>query len=151
MNATAFIFNILLLANPTQTLLAKNPHDHEMVFNSKLYDPKNPVRVSLTGNQNLKSHREKLEPEALIRKRNHQTSIQLANDVAYGLAIAQDKGEIKYGTKTYRKVQTAIALLRRGAGLEDASRRSGLPRSILDQLMQWGQQRPGALVEHILD
>lgn len=151
LNAGAFVFSFFLLANPTQTLLAKNPHDHEIVLKSKLYDNENPVWVSSTGNQNLKSQKETREAQALIRQRNHQTSIQLANDIAYGLTIAQDKGQIKYGTKTYRKVQTAIVLLRRGAGLNDASRRSGIPRSTLDQLLQWGQQRPGALVDHVLD
>lgn len=73
-----------------------------------------------------------------------EISIQIANDIAYGLVIAHDKKQIRYGTKMYRKVQTAINLLRRGAGLNGASRRSGVPRSTLDQLMKWGQERPGA-------
>ncbi|ACB50692.1 hypothetical protein cce_1342 [Crocosphaera subtropica ATCC 51142] len=85
-------------------------------------------------------------PSVMETKRRlaQEISIQIANDIAYGLVVAHDKQEIRYGTRMYRKVQTAINLLRRGAGLNGASRRSGVPRSVLDQLMQWGQQRPGA-------
>ncbi|MGK7962294.1 hypothetical protein [Crocosphaera sp.] len=87
--------------------------------------------------------------EEMKRRLAHEVSIQIANDIAYGLIIAHDKNQIRYGTRMYRKVQTAINLLRRGAGLNGASRRSGVPRSVLDQLMKWGQQRPGASLYHI--
>lgn len=151
LNASIFVFSGVILANPTQMLLAKNAHDHEIVLKSSVLDNKNPVQSSLIDNKNLKSQIVAYEAETKNRRRNQEVSIQIANDIAYGLIIAQDKGQIKYGTKTYRKVQTAIHLLRRGAGLDGASRRSGVPRSLLDQLMQWGQQRPGALVDHVLD
>ncbi len=78
-----------------------------------------------------------------------QTSSQIANDIAYGLVIAQQKNYLDYGTNRYRQVQTAIHLLRRGAGLEVASRRSATPRLLLEQLRQWGQQRPGARIETV--
>lgn len=87
--------------------------------------------------------------EETARRLAQEISIQIANDIAYGLVIAHDKRQIKYGTKMYRKVQTAINLLRRGAGLDGASRRSGVPRPVLDQLMKWGQQRPGASLYHV--
>ncbi len=87
--------------------------------------------------------------EETKRRLAQHISIQLANDIAYGLVIAHDKRQIRYGTKMYRKVQTAINLLRRGAGLNGASRRSGVPRPILDQLMEWGQERPGASLYHV--
>ncbi len=87
--------------------------------------------------------------EETQRRLAQHISIQLANDIAYGLIIAHDKKQIRYGTKMYRKVQTAINLLRRGAGLNGASRRSGVPRPVLDQLMKWGQQRPGASLYHV--
>ncbi|WP_107667257.1 hypothetical protein [Cyanothece sp. BG0011] len=83
------------------------------------------------------------------RRLAQEISIQIANDIAYGLVVAHDKKQIGYGTKMYRKVQTAINLLRRGAGLNGASRRSGVPRSVLDQLMKWGQERPGASLYHV--
>jgi hypothetical protein len=82
-----------------------------------------------------------------IRQQGHKISIQLANDIAYGLVIAHKKRHILYGTNQYRRVQTAIKLLRRGAGLDGASRRSGVTPSVLDQLMKWGQKRPGALID----
>ena len=87
--------------------------------------------------------------EETKRRLAQHISIQLANDIAYGLVIAHDKRQIRYGTKMYRKVQTAINLLRRGAGLNGASRRSGVPRPVLDQLMKWGQERPGASLYHV--
>ncbi|MGK7942466.1 MAG: hypothetical protein AB4062_20365 [Crocosphaera sp.] len=87
--------------------------------------------------------------EETKRRLAQHISIQLANDIAYGLVIAHDKRQIRYGTTMYRKVQTAINLLRRGAGLNGASRRSGVPRPVLDQLMKWGQQRPGASLYHV--
>ncbi|MDJ0729150.1 MAG: hypothetical protein QNJ33_04075 [Crocosphaera sp.] len=87
--------------------------------------------------------------EETKRRLAQEVSIQIANDIAYGLVVAHDKKQIRYGTRMYRKVQTAINLLRRGAGLDGASRRSGVPRSVLDQLMTWGQQRPGASLYHV--
>ena len=90
-----------------------------------------------------------LSVEETKRRLAQHISIQLANDIAYGLVIAHDKKQIRYGTTMYRKVQTAINLLRRGAGLNGASRRSGVPRPVLDQLMKWGQERPGASLYHV--
>ncbi|ACK67545.1 hypothetical protein PCC8801_3582 [Rippkaea orientalis PCC 8801] len=87
--------------------------------------------------------------ETLRRKMAQEVSIKLANDIAHGLVVAHQNKQIKHGTRMYRKVQTAIHLLRRGAGLEGASRRSGVSRSILDQLIEWGQQRPGALIPEV--
>ncbi|MDJ0599457.1 MAG: hypothetical protein QNJ37_11520 [Crocosphaera sp.] len=87
--------------------------------------------------------------EETRRRLAQEVSIQIANDIAYGLVVAHDKEEIRYGTRMYRKVQTAINLLRRGAGLDGASQRSGVPRSVLDQLMEWGQERPGASLYHV--
>jgi hypothetical protein len=89
-----------------------------------------------------------LEP-TLNRQKAQYISIRLANDIAYGLVIAHQNQQIKYGSRMYRRVQTAINLLRKGAGLEGASRRSGVPRPLLDQLMEWGQQRPGALIHDV--
>ena len=87
--------------------------------------------------------------EETTRRLAQEVSIQIANDIAYGLVIAHDKRQIKYGTRMYLKVQTAINLLRRGAGLNGASRRSGVSRPVLDQLMKWGQERPGASRYHV--
>ncbi|WP_013320736.1 hypothetical protein [Gloeothece verrucosa] len=151
LNAIGFLFTGIVLANPTQALLAKNAHDHDILLKSSLLDYQNRTRVSLIDKKNLKTENLAHLSETQSRRRNHEVSIQLANDIAYGLTIAQDKGDIKYGTTTYRKVQTAIHLLRRGAGLDGASRRSGVPRNLLDQLMQMGQKRPGALIDHVLD
>ncbi|MGH2412165.1 MAG: eIF2A-related protein, partial [Microcystaceae cyanobacterium] len=74
-------------------------------------------------------------------------SIRHANDIAYGLVIAQQKRQIKYGTHAYLKVQTVIRCLRRGKSLEEAIRLSKVPRSSIEQLIKWGQNRPSRKVE----
>jgi hypothetical protein len=72
----------------------------------------------------------------------HTLSISQANDVVYGLTIAHQKGRIKYGNYQYRKVQTAIKLLRRGKSLEEAAQKSQVALSELEELVEWGKQRP---------
>ena len=70
-------------------------------------------------------------------------AIRYANDIAYGLIIADEKGEINYGTRNYKKVQTAINRLRRGETLEEAARLSQISSEVLVQLGKWGVNRPG--------
>jgi hypothetical protein len=70
-------------------------------------------------------------------------TIRYANDIAYGLIIADEKGEINYGTRNYKKVQTAINCLRRGETLEEAARLSQISSEVLIQLGKWGVNRPG--------
>lgn len=76
---------------------------------------------------------------------DRETSIRYANDLTSGLVIADKQGQIKYGTKTYRQVQSAIRLLRRGHSLEEAARRAKVSPSVLRQLIAWGENRPGSL------
>lgn len=66
-----------------------------------------------------------------------------ANDITFGLIVAAQSGQINYGTRTYRKVQNAIRLLRRGETLSNSASRSQVPLSVLQQLIRWGQNRPG--------
>ncbi|WP_332867556.1 hypothetical protein [Pannus brasiliensis] len=68
-----------------------------------------------------------------------------ANDIAIGLLIADRKGHLTYGTTGYRRVQTAIRLLRQGEDIENAARRSAIPVAVLQQLIKWGENRPGNL------
>lgn len=77
-------------------------------------------------------------------------AIRLANDLSIGLVIAHQKRQIKYGTGTYRQVQTAIRSLRRGTSLtlEQASRRANLESSVLNQVAKWGENRPGSFGEN---
>jgi hypothetical protein len=78
------------------------------------------------------------------RENSRDKSIQYANDIAAGLIVAHQKGQIKYGTSTYRQVQTAINLLRRGESKESAARQGKVSLSILEQLIKWGKNRPGS-------
>ncbi|PSF37488.1 hypothetical protein C7H19_09985 [Aphanothece hegewaldii CCALA 016] len=80
-------------------------------------------------------------------QQNHKEHIARANDIVAGLMVADEKGQITYGTQTYKKVQTAIRLLRRGETINDAARRSTLSPSVLNQLIKWGENRPGNLSE----
>jgi serine/threonine protein kinase len=75
-------------------------------------------------------------------------AIGYANDLVYGLAIAARKKQINYGTRTYRQVQNTVRLLRRGATLEDAVKRSQVPLATIEQLLAWGQNRPSRRIEN---
>jgi len=70
--------------------------------------------------------------------------IGYANDICAGLLIAADKGQINHGTTNYRRVQTAIALLRQGEDMENAARRAQVSLDTLQQLIKWGENRPGS-------
>jgi hypothetical protein len=80
-----------------------------------------------------------------LREMEKPESIRIANDIAFGLIIAGDKGQINYGTTSYRRVQTAIRLLRQGEDIDNAARRSTLSAAVLHQLIKWGENRPGNL------
>jgi hypothetical protein len=86
-------------------------------------------------------------PQAAGGNQDKNSSIQQANDIAYGLLIAGNKGHINYGSRMYRKVQTAIRLLRRGESKERAARQANIPKSVLEQLIKWGENRPGSLAD----
>lgn len=72
------------------------------------------------------------------------TLIRLANDVTFGLVVADRNGQVSYGSYNYRKVQTAIKLLRQGSDISEAAKRSDLTPSVLEQLAEWGSDRPGS-------
>ncbi len=82
-------------------------------------------------------------PQATTPIKEH---ITLANDLSVGLIVADNRGELKYGSRNYKKVQTAILSLRKGSSqsLEDAAQLSGLDLDILKWLAQYGQNRPGS-------
>lgn len=77
-------------------------------------------------------------------------SIRLANDLAAGLIVAQQRNEINYRTMNYRKVQTAIKSLRKGSSdnLEQAASRAQIESSVLAQVAEWGKERPGRFDPH---
>jgi hypothetical protein len=68
-----------------------------------------------------------------------QQSIQHANDVSRGLLVANDIGEIKTHSATWKKVQDAIYFLRSGNTLAIAAKKSGVSRVTLNQLITWGR------------
>lgn len=72
--------------------------------------------------------------------------ITLANDLSVGLIVADNRNELNYGTKNYKKVQTAILSLRKGDSktLEDAARKAGIDPDTLKWLAHYGQNRPGS-------
>ncbi|NJP20710.1 MAG: hypothetical protein HC763_18860 [Hydrococcus sp. CRU_1_1] len=80
------------------------------------------------------------------RQSERDIAIAYANDIAYGLVIAGQRGEINYRTRMYRKAQNTIRWLRRGKTLEEAARLSNVPMSVVKQLVEWGQSRPSARI-----
>ncbi|MCX7596742.1 MAG: hypothetical protein N2235_23960, partial [Fischerella sp.] len=71
-----------------------------------------------------------------------EQSIDDANAVVRGLVIARREGKIKPYSRTWRRSQDAIALLRQGKTRQVAASRAKLPMSVLMQLIEWGQNRP---------
>ncbi len=140
------LFNGLILARLTEATSAAQPF---AFLSHNSYITGDAVTFSQVPYEQTRSISQSHSVEETKRRLAQEVSIQIANDIAYGLVIAHDKNQIRYGTRMYRRVQTAINLLRRGAGLDGASRRSGVPRSVLDQLMKWGQKRPGASLYHV--
>lgn len=55
-----------------------------------------------------------------------------------GLHVAKGKGEINYGTYTYRKWQSVIALVRRGNSLESSIRRANANPKVGAVLLKYG-------------
>ena len=62
-----------------------------------------------------------------------------ANALAYGLAEAGRKGQVKPGSTTWNKVQDAIKLLRRGKTRDEAISLSQVDKTTFNQLLEWGQ------------
>ncbi len=62
-----------------------------------------------------------------------------ANALAFGLAEAGRKGQVKPGSTTWNKVQDAIKLLRRGKTRDEAISLSRVDKNTFNQLLEWGQ------------
>ncbi|MDV3000863.1 MAG: hypothetical protein N5P05_002469 [Chroococcopsis gigantea SAG 12.99] len=103
----------------------------------------------LYGNPNITLSSSDINHSRLGSPTEKSASIRMANDIAYGLIIAAEKGHINYGTKAYRRVQTAIRVLRRGENFYDAARIAEVPSDLLRQLVRWGENRPGSLAAMI--
>ncbi|MHC5739922.1 hypothetical protein [Nostoc sp.] len=62
-----------------------------------------------------------------------------ANALAFGLAEAGRKGQVKPGDTTWNKVQDAIKLLRRGKTRDEAISLSQVDKTTFHQLLEWGR------------
>lgn len=62
-----------------------------------------------------------------------------ANALAFGLAEAGRKGQVRPGSTTWNKVQDAIKLLRRGKTKEEAISLSQVDKNTFNQLLEWGR------------
>jgi hypothetical protein len=100
------------------------------------------VEFSATVNTPPSKRRTSTESRSSISKLALSQSIDDANAVAFGLSIAARKKQISPRTSTWKKVQNAIILLRRGASRTLAAQKAGLDISLLEQLISWGQNRP---------
>lgn len=84
------------------------------------------------------------QPVALMRPNPGTTlngAIQRndANALAFGLAEAGRKGQIKPGSTIWNKVQDAIKLLRRGQTRDEAISLSQVDKTTFHQLLEWGR------------
>ncbi len=79
-------------------------------------------------------------PPTTIRDSYFQQAIINANAAAYGLAVAQQKGQIILSSSTWIRTQKAIEQLRRGKSIESAAASAEIPIPVLKQLITWGQQ-----------
>ena len=152
--------------NPSTSAIVRNQSSDSEPFDSKVFEPypipkpntedylnntlgaAKPSQTSPQKPRNLSL----IYPSVLLKTKSLRTetprdqAIHLANDLTIGLLVAGQKRQINYGSRTYRKVQTAIRSLRRGTSfnLEQASRRSRLQVSLLKQIAKWGENRPGS-------
>lgn len=98
--------------------------------------PVSPTRVRLQRNSVA------VDSPAVRAKKNLQQSIDDANAIAFGLRTANENGQIKTHTRVYRRVQSAIRLLRGGWSREEAAQIAKVSPATLTQLIRWGQERP---------
>lgn len=66
-------------------------------------------------------------------------SITQANALVRGLTIARQKGQINFETTTWKKVQSVVRLLRRGATPQSAAQEVEISLQLINQLLAWGQ------------
>ncbi len=71
-----------------------------------------------------------------------EQTIDDASATALGLLVANREGQIKPYSRTWKKTQDAISLLRQGKTRQESARRAGISMSVLAQLIEWGQKRP---------
>lgn len=86
-----------------------------------------------------------LQPTISVTKQSFPPSAQTIDDlraVRAGLLVARKKQQINFDTSVWKQAQSAIIWLSRGSSREEAAEKSGLPISILAQLINWGQQAP---------
>lgn len=69
---------------------------------------------------------------------NSSNSIEQATAIVAGLQQARQKGQINYGTTTWKEVQSVVKLLRRGKLKQEAAQEVGVPLKLIDQLLVWG-------------
>ncbi|HAC62925.1 MAG TPA: hypothetical protein DCF68_05160 [Cyanothece sp. UBA12306] len=132
------------VSNRSQAKTANKEDNHQDVA---LYPQKYPANPQNAQKSYLNAETIGGKTQSSITQNPRNKAIHLANDLSIGLLIAGQKHQINYGTRTYRKVQTAIRSLRKGTSLslEQASKRSSLDPSVLKQVAKWGEERPGSL------
>jgi serine/threonine-protein kinase len=128
---------------PTNNRTAQTSHPTPATEKQQTAIPVNPSPTQPTNNSVPPEEKQAtiLRINAYVES-DRDISIRHANELAYGLAIAGQKGQINYGTRMYRKVQNTIRWLRRGKSVEEATTLSKVPPSIVQQLIAWGQTRP---------
>lgn len=76
--------------------------------------------------------------QATSQKQSELFPQKVAWHLTRGLHVAKSRGEINYGTRTYRKWQSVIALVRRGSSLDTAIERVGTQPKVGSTLLNYG-------------
>lgn len=154
---------IIPIIQPSPSVQLSQKPPLEITTNNRVKTNPNPQPSKrLNQDQEIVSMTTKAEPDKVSPTPSDETiltkfktkrdlSIYYANNLAYGLIVAHNKGEIKHGTKMYKKVQTAIRALRKGESKEVAMNKAKVPENVMNQLIKWGEQRPGSLIISEID
>lgn len=126
---------------PTGIASSLNPLDKSMGISSPPTPRPSPL-LNLSSSISMPALSLRKEAVPILPSNDLQQRTNDANAAAFGLVVARKKGQITPNSTTWKKVQGAIRQLRLGKSREEATRRSGIEETILDQLIEWGQNRP---------
>jgi hypothetical protein len=100
--------------------------------------PPQPSTVRTTRPVAIATPKPKPKPPVSIRR---QEAIQDADDLVRGLAIAKQEGQVSPSSTVWKRSQDTVYFLRLGMSREEASWRSQVPLSTINQLIAKGQQK----------
>lgn len=102
--------------------------------------PARPSANEIASDKQPSPNADKMEtPTSANNIGSENNSITQANALVRGLTIARQKGQINFETTTWKKVQSVVRLLRRGATPQSAAQEVEISLQLINQLLAWGQ------------